>query len=92
MDALAGRAHTGWMETRRTRSTRRSALTAVAAAVLTGLTALAGSSAVAAPRTSAPAATVVTPSLADYRLPSPADHTPRVMRAGSCDVEMMDPL
>lgn len=79
------------MKTRRTRLSR-SALTAVAAAVLVGLTALAGSSAVAVPRTSAPAATVVTPTLADVRLPSVADHTPRVMRAGSCDVAMMDDL
>ena len=78
------------METRRTRLSRRSALTAVAASVLMGLTALAGSSAVAVPRTSAPATTVVTPSLADLRLPSAADHTTRVMRAGSCDVAMMD--
>jgi hypothetical protein len=78
------------MNMRRTGLSRRSALTAVAASVLVGLTALAGSSAVASPRTSAPAATVVTPSLADLRLPSVADHKAVVARVGWCDAMMND--
>ena len=92
MDPAAGRAHTGQMDTRRSRLTRRSALTAVAGSALVALTALAGSSAVAAPRTVAPVAPVVTTSLADVRVPSAPTphHVPT--RAGSCSVSMMSDL
>jgi len=82
----------------RRRLTRRSALTGVAAASLVALTALAGgAAAVAAPRaSSAPSRSAVTTvPIADLRLPSkvPAASTapsPAPMRAGSCDVAMMD--
>ena len=86
------------LDIRRHRLTRRSALTGVAAASLVALTALAGgAAAVAAPRaSSAPSRFIVTTvPVADLRLPSkaPASSTaprPAPMRAGSCDVAMMD--
>ncbi len=92
MDPAAPQAHTGWMDTRRSRLTRRSALTAVAGSALVALTALAGSSAVAAPRAVTPAAPVVMTSLADVRLPSASTPQHVVTRAGSCDVAMMNDL
>ena len=90
MDGSSGRAHTGWMEMR-SRLTRRSALTAVAASALVALAAPVGSSAVAAPKASPPAAPVVTTSLADLRLPSATTghHADKVMRGG-CDAMMSD--
>jgi hypothetical protein len=91
MDPAAMRAHTGWMDTRRRRLTRRSALTAVAASAIVALTGLAGSSAVAATRPAAPSAPVTTPAVLDLRLPSASmPHAVPPSRAGSCSVAMMD--
>ena len=85
-------AHTGWMDTRRSRLTRRSALTAVAGSSLVALTALAGSTAVAAPRVVTHAAPVATMSFADVRLPSASMPHHVATRAGSCSVSMMSDL
>ena len=92
MDPAAAQAHTGWMDTRRSRLTRRSALTAVAGSALVALTALAGSTAAAAPRAVTPAAPVVTTSFADVRLPSASTPHQVATRAGSCSVSMMSDL
>jgi len=92
MDPAAIRAHTGDMDTRSRRLTRRSALTAAAGSALVALTALAGSSAVAAPRAPAAVSPVVTTSVADLRLPSASTPHHVVTRAGSCDASMMDDL
>jgi hypothetical protein len=93
MDDGAGQAQTGRMDMRRHGLTRRSALTAVAATGLIVLTTMVGTSAVAAPRSTAHVERSVTTTIADVRLPAaPAasDHVMKVMRYGSCDANMVD--